>query len=192
VQRSVSALCHTALHDADSSVRAAAVSALGSIDHESVFAPVLISLADETREVRAAAARTLSSLHFDRTIAYRRVIETADEQTLQEFAQACVKTGIVSQSVDRLASEDRRQAHEAFTLLSVLAKAGELQPIVEVIQNHRDVEGSLAAVRVLSMSGRADAAAKLRELVDAEGISEDVRTSILEVLYKLDNEAAVV
>jgi HEAT repeat protein len=192
VQRSVSALCHTALHDADSSVRAAAVSALGSIDHESVFAPVLISLADETREVRAAAARTLSSLHFDRTIAYRRVIETADEQTLQEFAHACVKTGIVSQSVDRLASEDRRQAHEAFTLLSVLAKAGELQPIVEVIQNHRDVEGSLAAVRVLSMSGRADAAAKLRELVDAEGISEDVRTSILEVLYKLDNEAAVV
>jgi HEAT repeat protein len=192
VQGSVSALCNTALHDADASVRAAAVSALGSIDHESVFAPVLISLADETREVRAAAARTLSSLHFDRNAAYMRVIETADEQTLQEFAQACVKTGIVSQAVDRLASEDRRQAHEAFTLLSVLAKAGELQPIVDVIQEHRDMEVSLAAVRVLSMSGRADAAAKLRELVDAESISEDVRTSILEVLYKLDNQAAVV
>ncbi|HEY6045213.1 MAG TPA: HEAT repeat domain-containing protein, partial [Pyrinomonadaceae bacterium] len=64
-QRTVSALCDTALHDSDPSVRSAAVTALGSIDHESVFAPVLIALADETREVRAAAARTLSSLHFD-------------------------------------------------------------------------------------------------------------------------------
>jgi HEAT repeat protein len=191
-QRSVSALCSTAMHDPDQSVRAAAVAGLGNIDHESVFAPVLISLADDTREVRAAAARSLSSLHFDRAEAYARVMKTADLKTLQTFAQACVKTGIAAQAVDRLASEDRRHAQEAFALFSVLAKAGEVQPILEIIQTHPDVQVKLAAVRVLSVAGSSDAARKLRELVATEGMPEDVRTSILELLYKFDKEPATV
>lgn len=191
-QRSVSALCSTAMHDPDPSVRAAAVAGLGNIDHESVFAPVLISLADDTREVRAAAARSLSSLHFDRAEAYARVMKTADLKTLQTFAQACVKTGIAAQAVDRLASEDRRHAQEAFALFSVLAKAGEVQPILEIIQTHPNVQVKLAAVRVLSVAGSSDAAPKLRELVATEGMPEDVRTSILELLYKFDKEPATV
>jgi HEAT repeat protein len=191
-QQTVSALCDTALHDSDPSVRSAAVTALGSIDHESVFAPVLIALADDTREVRAAAARTLSSLHFDRGAAYARMMKNADEQTLKEFARACVTTGIVSQAVDRLTSEDRRQAHEAFSLFSVLAKAGETQPIFDVIENHKELPVRLAAVRVLSVAGRPEVAPKLRELVAVEGMTEDVRTNLLEVLYKLDNQTAVV
>src|SRR5205823_9406761 len=109
-QRSVSALSSLALNDSDSGIRAAAVSSLGTIDHESVFAPVLIALADESREVRAAAARTLTSLHFDRADAYVRVLETADPDMLQRVARACIQTGIVAQGVDRLASEDRHQA----------------------------------------------------------------------------------
>jgi HEAT repeat protein/Na+-transporting methylmalonyl-CoA/oxaloacetate decarboxylase gamma subunit len=191
-QRAVSALCETAQHDTDPSVRSAAVTALGSIDHQSVFAPVLVALNDETREVRAAAARTMSGLHFDRADAYARIIEIADDKTLQEVARACVQTGIVAQAIDRLASEDRRQSHEAFTLFSLLAKAGEAQPILDVIGNHKDFRVRLFAVRVLNVAGRADAAPALRDLVAAEGMPEDVRTSILEVLYKMDNEPAVV
>ena len=191
-QRSVSALCSAALNDPDPSVRAAAVAGLGNIDHESVFAPVLISLADDTREVRAAAARSLSSLHFDRAEAYGRVMKSADFKTLQDFARACVKTGIAAQAVDRLASEDRRHSQEAVALYSVLAKAGELQPIIEIIEKHPEVPVKLAAVRVLSLAGSSDAAPKLRELVATEGMPEEVRTSILELLYKFDKEPATV
>src|SRR5439155_15919250 len=146
VQRSVAALTTLALSDPDSSVRSAAVSGLGSIDHESVFGPVLIALADESRGVRAAAARTLNGLHFDRADAYVRVMETADADTLRKVAQACIKTGIVAQAVDRLASEDHRQAYEAFSLFSLLARAHETQPIVDAIQHHKDTEVRLCAI----------------------------------------------
>jgi HEAT repeat protein len=190
-ERSISALC-AASHDADAAVRSGAVTALGMIDHESVFAPVLIALADETREVRAAAARALSSLHFDRGQAYARVERTADPETLHNFAQACVKTGIAAQSADRLASEDRRQAHEAFSLLSLLTTAGELQPVFDVIENHRDLRAKQAAVRVLSTFATADAVPKLRDVVGMPGMPEDIRTGLLEVLYKLDHTPAVV
>ncbi len=190
-QRSVSALSSLALNDADSSVRAAAVSSLGAIDHESVFAPVLIALADESRGVRAAAARTLTSLHFDRADAYLRVMESTDKQTMREVAQACIKTGIVAQTVNRLASEDRHQAYEAFSLFSLLARAGETQPILDAIRNHRDDEVRLCAVRVLNIAALPELAPKLRELVAAEYIPESVRTALLEVLYKLDQEQPI-
>src|SRR5438270_8988110 len=190
-QRSVSALSSLALNDSDSSVRAAAVSSLGTIDHESVFAPVLIALADDSREVRAAAARTLTSLHFDRADAYVRVMESTDTQTMRDVAQACIKTGIVAQTVDRLASEDRHQAYEAFSLFSLLAKAGETQPILDAIRNHRDDEVRLCAVRVLNVAALPELAPKVRELVAAEEVPENVRTALLEVLYRLDQEQPI-
>jgi HEAT repeat protein len=191
VQCSVSALSTLALNDEDSAVRAAAVVSLGAIDHESVFAPVLIALSDDTREVRAAAARTLTGLHFDRAEAYVRVMEKADAETLRNVAEACIKIGIVTQTADRLASEDRRQAYEAFSLFSLLAKANQTDPILETIRSHKDTEVRLCAVRVLSVAAGSDVVPKLRELVALKGMPESVRTAMLEVLYKLDQKQGV-
>jgi HEAT repeat protein len=187
-QRSVSALAATALNDLDPAVRSVAVTSLGSIDHESVLAPVLIALADESRIVRAAAARTLTSLHFDRADAYVRVTETADPDTLRRVARACISTGIIAQAVDRLASEDRHQAYEAFSLFTLLARANETEPIIDTIKNHKDDEVRLCAVRVLNIAALPEVAPKLREMIASEGMPENVRTAALEVLYKLDQE----
>jgi HEAT repeat protein len=188
VQAAVVALTSMVIEDDEPSVRAAAVSSLGSIDHESVFGPVLIGLGDESRIVRAAAARTMTSLHFDRADAYVRLLETADQDLMKKVAQACVATGIVAQAVDRLASEDRRQAYEAFSLFSLLARAHETGPIVDAIEKHRDEEVRLCAVRVLNMAGESSVVPKLRELAARESLSENVRTAILEALYKLDQD----
>lgn len=185
LKNSVSALTSMVLGDPDSSVRAAAVASLGSIDHESVLAPTLLALADEARIVQAAAARTLTGLHFDRADAYVRIMETAPPQLLRDVARACIKTGIVAQAVDRLASEDRYQAFEAFSLFSLLARADETGPIFEVIEKHQDEEVRLCAIRVLNISGNPANATQLRELA-AHGLPENVRTAILEVLYKFD------
>jgi HEAT repeat protein len=191
VQRSVAALTALALNDPDSAIRSAAVTGLGSIDHESVFAPVLVALADDSREVRAAAARTLTSLHFGRADAYVRMMETADVDTLRTVAQACIKTGIVAQAEGRLASEDRHQAYEAFSLFSLLARANETQPILDTIEHHKDEQVRRCAVRVLNVAAQPNLAPKLREMVAREGMPENIRTAVLEVLYKLDQEQPV-
>ena len=78
------------------------MTSLGEIEHESVFAPVLMAFADEAREVRAAAARSLSRMNFDRAEGYVRLIETADEETLRRVASACIKAGMVGQAIDRV------------------------------------------------------------------------------------------
>jgi HEAT repeat protein len=186
VQRSVEALAAITVSDPEAAVRAAAVSCLGSIDHESGFAPILIAVADESREVRAAAARSLNGLSFDRADAYVRVIETASDETLKQVAQACIKAGMVAQAIDRLASNDRRQAYEAFSLVSLLAKANETQPIFEAIENHKDDDVRMCAVRVLGLAGQALSVQGLRQFAGRDDIPEAVRGCILEVIYKID------
>ncbi|MEA2172703.1 MAG: hypothetical protein QOD00_295 [Blastocatellia bacterium] len=191
VQRSVEALTIIAGRDESSAVRVAAVSSLCAIDHESVFAPVLIALADEAREVRAAAARSLSRLNFDRADAYVRVQETADAETLREVARSCIKAGIAKQAIDRLASADRRQAYEAFSMLSLLAKSNETEPLLEAIASHPEINVQLAATRLLGLAGKPAVAVQLRQLVVRDGLPEKVRTAILEVVYKIDQAQPV-
>ncbi len=184
VQRAVEALSAMTQRDEDGAVRAAAVTSLGHIEHESVFAPVLIALADEAREVRAAAARALSGLNFERADAYVRVIETADRETLRLVAQACLKAGLAAQAVNRLASEDRRQAYEAFTLLSLVAEAGETSFIFEAIEKHADVNVRLAAIRLLGQRCEPETLEQLRALTNHGGINGKVRAAILEMLQQ--------
>jgi HEAT repeat protein len=167
-------------------VRAAAVASLGAIDHESVFSAVLVALADEARDVRAAAARSLSRLSFDRSDAYVRVIETSDSEELTDVALACIKTGMAAQALERLASDDRRQAYEAFSLLSLLGRANQAQPILETIEKHADVNICLVAVQLLGSSGQPDIAPALRQLAVREGMPEQLRTALMEVVYKID------
>jgi HEAT repeat protein len=165
-------------------VRAAAVTSLGNIGHETVFPSVLIAMADEAREVRAAAARALSRLSFDRADAYVRVWETADEVTLRHLASACVGAGLANQALSRLASDDRRQAYEAFSLLSLVAKGGQADLILRVVEEHKDLNVRLAASRLLGLMGDAELDTRLRRIALGANAPEKLRAAIFETIYR--------
>jgi HEAT repeat protein len=190
VARSVKALALMAADDRDSSVRAAAVTSLGHIGHETVFAPVLISMADEAREVRAAAARALSRLNFDRADAYVRVLETSDDETLRRLTDACVTAGLARQALDRLASDDRRQAYEAFSLLSLVARGGGVGMILEAVESHADLNARIAAARLLALQGEPHATERLRRVAADARTPERLRAAIGEVVTRTEQRPA--
>jgi HEAT repeat protein len=181
VRRAVDALASMAANDRDASVRAAAVTSLGMINHESVFAAILIAMADESREVRAASARALSRLNFDRADAYVRVLENSDDATLRRTAEACVTAGLARQAMDRLASDDRRQAYEAFSLLSLVARGGQTDVILHVVKGHPDLNARLAASRLLALQGDEDVDRRLRQIAMEGNTPEKLREAIMEV-----------
>jgi HEAT repeat protein len=182
VRRAVETLAALARQDSEPAVRSAAVTSLGLINHESVFVHVITSLADEAREVRAAAARALSRLSFDRADAYVRVIESSDPSALRDVAQACVKAGLATQAISRLGSEDRRQAYEAFSLLTLCAKAGEVHPILDTIECHRDIEVRLTCIRLLGLSFQPEMGEQLTRIASNGGVPERVRRAIVETV----------
>ena len=189
VQSSVAAIALVARQDSEPNVRAQAISTLGALDHESAFPAILIGMADESREVRASAARALNRLSFDRADAYVRVIESSDDETIRDVARACIQAGIVSQNLDRLASSDHRQAYETFSLICLLAKANINDPVLDAIAAHENVDVRLKAVHLLACTGQPDTFEQLRQLAVRDGVSEEVKTALLEAMYRLDQEA---
>jgi HEAT repeat protein len=192
VRRAVETLSALARRDEEPAVRSAAVTSLGLINHESVFVAVIAALADEAREVRAAAARAMSRLSFDRADAYVRVIESSDEEALRDVAQAAVKAGLAAQALSRLTSEDRRQAYESFSLLTLCAKAGEVQPILDTVECNRDIDVRLTCIRLLGLSLRPELCEQLMRIASNGGVPERVRRAIVETIEAGGQPAAAV
>lgn len=186
VQSSVDAMAIVARKDSQPNLRSAAISNLGAVNHQSVFPSILIGMADEAREVRAAAARSLNRLSFDRAEAYVRLLETGNDAALVTVAKACVKAGIVSQNLDRLSTSDHRQAYETFSLISMLAKARLTQPVLDAIASHPNSDVRIKAVHLLACTNQPEVYDQLRELSVRDGMREDVRTALLEALYKIE------
>ena len=99
-KNSVESLSQVALYDLSSTLRSKAVGILSDFDHESVFETLLLACADPTREVRAAAARGLFRLSFDRSDCWMRIAESNDEFRMRHAARAAIAGDLVERSFD--------------------------------------------------------------------------------------------
>lgn len=189
-RNSVEALSQVALYDLSSNLRSKAVSILADFDHESVFETILLACADPTREVRAAAARGLFRLSFNRADSWKRIVETNDEFRIRQAARAAMEADLVRRSLERLIHQDYKIAYEAFTLLSLMIKAGETEEIFELISKSQDDNLKLGFLHVLEIVGDERILPKLQEMLESSGNSEDLRDKINEVIQKFELVAA--
>jgi len=70
-----------------------------------------------------------------------------------------------------------------------LAKADLNQPILDAIAEHPNMDVRLKAVHLLASTGEPGIFEHLRELAVRDGVGEEVKTALLEAMYKLDQEA---
>ncbi|MEP6945743.1 MAG: HEAT repeat domain-containing protein [Acidobacteriota bacterium] len=185
-RNSVESLSQVALYDVSAAVRSKAVTTLTEFDHESVFETILLACADPTREVRAAAARGLFRLSFDRAEAWKRLIATHDEFRMRQAARAAIESGILQKSLDRLLHDEMRISYEAFTLVALLIKAGELSPIFEALRDHTDERVRLALIHVLKVVKDERSLAELEEMIHDNVFSDDMLTRAKEAVKGLE------
>lgn len=177
-RNSVEALSQIAIYDLSSGLRSKAVSILSEINHESVFESILLACADPTREVRAAAARAFSRLSFDRADAWDRIIETGEQGRMVHAARAALEGGFVERSFDRLTHRDKKYAYEAFALVALLVRAGEVQQILETIRTHRDMQVRRALIHVLSAVRGENAMSILYGLLEDKQLPDELKKEV--------------
>ncbi|MBS1795919.1 MAG: HEAT repeat domain-containing protein [Acidobacteria bacterium] len=185
-RNSVEALSQVALYDISSNLRSKAVSILADFDHESVFETILLCCADPTREVRAAAARGLFRLSFDRADAWSRIAETNDEFRMRQAALAAMEADLVTRSFDRLTHQDRKIAYEAVALLALMIRAGETKQIFQSIQTHNDSNVKLALLHVIGLTKDENTLPELYEILEKNTISKELKDKIDEVIKRFD------
>ncbi len=189
-KNSIEALSQIALYDLSAPLRSKAVTALTDFDHESVFEAILLACADPTREVRAAAARGLFRLNFDRADAWKRIIETRDGFRMRHAARAAIEAGIVAKAFDRLIHDDMKIAYEAIVLVSLMIMAGETKEIFDAIRNHKDERVRFALIHVLRMIHDERSQEEFQQLAQDESLPPDVSARIKDALPMFEAVAA--
>lgn len=182
-QNAVECLAQVAHYDLSQRLRVAAVISLGEYDHPAVFEAILIACADPTREVKAAAARTLIKLSFYRGDSFAHILQSENVERIRMAAMACIESGFAERAFDRLLSTDYRQAYEAFVILSILVKAGHSDVLLEAVETHRTPQVRFAALHILEVTQPANLPTLLLEL-SGKPLAPELRKAILEVLEK--------
>lgn len=185
-RNSVEALSQVALYDLSSNLRSKAVSILTDFDHESVFETILLCCADPTREVRAAAARGLFRLSFDRADAWTRISETGDEFRMRQAVLAAKEADLVKRSFDRLVHQDQKIAYEAVTLLALMLKAGETEAIFKAVETHPDSNVKLALLHVIGLAKAEETLPYLHEILEKSTITIELKNKIDEVIESFE------
>lgn len=178
---SVAAIAQIALYDFSSKLRSDAVSILAAMDHDSVFETIVTACADPSREVRAAAARALFKLTFDRAQAWTRVIESGDAARMRHVARCAIEGDLVQRSFDRLAHTDRKAVYEAFALTALLIRSGESEPVYKALVEHRDENVKLALLHVMRTVRDENTFEGLSDLLVKYNLSPKVAEKINEV-----------
>ncbi|MGI8555773.1 MAG: HEAT repeat domain-containing protein [Pyrinomonadaceae bacterium] len=189
-RNSIEALSQVALYDLSSTLRSKAVTTLADFDHESVFETILMACADPTREVRAAGARGLSRLSFDRADAWSRIAETGEEGRMRHASRAAIEGGFVEHSFERLAHHDQKAAYEAFALLALLVKAGESEPIFEAIKKHSNENVKLAILHTIKTVKNHNALNGLYGLLEGGKLPVEIREAVDETIAEVGFVAA--
>jgi HEAT repeat protein len=171
----------------DASERAAAIIELSHADTDEAFQQICAAFDDDSKEVRSAAARALYELRDDRAESFTRALREAAPDRRRHIGSAIAASGLAGDAVSQLTGESREKTYEAFSLLFLMAKAGEVQPLVRAIEAHPNNEVRLAVVKLLALSGQKEILPAFRRLAVRGSLPTEVRSAVMEAIYQISS-----
>lgn len=171
------------------SERAAAVSELPHLGGEEAFQEVSAAFDDLSVEVRNAAARAMSELQEDRAAAFTRALRDASPERRRRIGSAIASSGLANEAIRNLTGESRDKTYDAFSLLFLMSKAGELQPLMRAIEEHVNIEVRLAVIKLLALSGQPDILPAFRRMAVRGTLPPEVRSAIMEAIYQITSQS---
>src|SRR5205807_5839684 len=142
------------LNGRDSAERAAALADLAELGTEESFRLITRSFDDPSIEVRNAAARALRDLHADVAASFTRALREASPERRRKIGAAIAGSGLAADAINSLAGEGRDRTYDAFSILFLMAKAGEVQPLINAIDRHDNLEVRLTAAKLIGLSNQ--------------------------------------
>jgi HEAT repeat protein len=182
------ALAAARLSSDDPSERSGALAELARLDEEESFDLIAKSFDDPSTQVRNAAARALCDLKTDRAASFTRALREAQPDRRRRIGAALAASGLASEAINCLAGESREVTYDAFTILFLMAKAGEVKPLIETIENHADLAVRLAVIKLLAFSNHAEVIAAFRRLAVRGSLPAEVRSAVMEAIHEISTQ----
>jgi len=173
------------LQSSDPAERCEALMNLSQLGSDESFDLIANRFDDPSVQVRNAAARALCELQADRAASLTRALREAQPERRRRIGAAFAGSGLASQAINCLAGESREVTYDAFTILFLMAKAGEVQPLIDTIENHTNIAVRLAVIKLLAFSNQADVVAAFRRLAVRASLPAEVRSAVMEAIHDI-------
>lgn len=188
-QSGVSAAILRRLASEDDSERAGAVDELGRIGDEDSFREVSAAFDDPSPNVRNSAARALFNFNPDRAASFTRALREGSPERRRNIGAALSTSGLANEAIGNLMGESREKTYDAFSLLFLMAKAGEVQPLMRAVEEHPNSEVRLAVVKLLALSGQQEILPAFRRLAVRGSLPTEVRSAVMEAIYQISSQS---
>lgn len=153
---------------------------------EERFQAIAASISHSSAEVRREAVRTLFGLNPDRAAALFNVaLHQGSPRDRRAIGDALSSSGLLDQALKHLMGENHQDCYGAFSLLFLLAKSGEVQPLMRIIEEHPSMHVRLAVVRLLSASGEQEVFSTFRQLAVRQSLPHELRTAMLDAVAQV-------
>jgi hypothetical protein len=176
------------LASAEPAERAAAVADLSRLPKDESFRQICAAFDDEALEVRSAAARALYDHDADRAECFTHALRESSPERRRHIGAAINSSGLASEAISQLTGESRERTYEAFSILFLMAKAGEVQPLLRAVEGHPNNEVRLAVVKLLALSGQKEILPAFRRLAVRGSLPTEVRSAVMEAIYQISSQ----
>jgi hypothetical protein len=177
------------LNSSNPNERAAGLLELAKLPGDDSFRLITTCFDDPALEVRNAAARALHDLQPDRAATFTRALREGSPERRRRIGASLADSGLAVDAIDNLTGESRERTYDAFSLLFLMAKAGEVQPLMNAIEEHDNTEVRLAVVKLLALSGQPEIVPAFRRLAVRGSLPSEVRSAVMEAIYQISSQA---
>jgi HEAT repeat protein len=168
--------------------RAAALNDLTQIGGDDAFRLITHSFDDPSADVRNAAARALYDFNGDRAATFTRALREGTPERRRRIGAAIAGCGLASDAIVNLTVQNPQKTYDAFSMLFLMAKAGEVQPLIRAIETYPSVDVRLAVVTLVALSAQPDIVPTLRRLAVRGSQPDDVITALTEAIDRISTQ----
>jgi HEAT repeat protein len=154
--------------------------------HNGHFDEIAQSLDDPSPDVRKRAVRDLYELDPDQaSTLVNDALRAGSPEERRRIGTALADSGLLYEAIDDLMAENYESCYGAFSLLFLVAKAGVVEPLTAVIEQHPSLDLSLAIIRLLASSGEPEVTPALEKLAANTSLAPELRNAAAEAAAQL-------
>ena len=154
--------------------------------HNGPFDEIAQSLDDPSPDVRKQAVRELYELDPDQAaILVNEALRAGSPEERRRIGTALADSGLLYEAIDDLMAENYESCYGAFSLLFLVAKAGVVEPLSSVIEQHPSLDLSLAVIRLLATRGEPEVTPALEKLAGNDSLAPELRNAAAEAVAQL-------
>jgi hypothetical protein len=152
----------------------------------SPFEQIAELLDDPSAEVREKAVRDLYETDPDQAATLvNNALRDGTPEERRRIGSALADSGLLYEAIDDLMAENHESCYGAFSLLFLVAKAGVVEPLSSVIEQHPSLDLSLAVIRLLASSGEPQVAETLQRLSLNPALPPELQSAAADAFLQL-------